>query len=42
MRGGRQPVDNAIKFTPAGRQVEIGLFAGDGESIVRVRIRVPA
>jgi signal transduction histidine kinase len=30
-------VDNAIKYTPAGGQVEIGLFQGDGESIVRVR-----
>ena len=30
-------VDNAVKFTPAGGQVEIGLFRGHGESIVRVR-----
>jgi signal transduction histidine kinase len=29
-------VDNAIKYTPAGGQVEIGLFHGKGESIVRV------
>jgi signal transduction histidine kinase len=29
-------VDNAVKFTPAGGRVEIGLFRGDGESIVRV------
>jgi signal transduction histidine kinase len=30
-------VDNAIKYTPAGGQVEIGLFRGHGESIVRVK-----
>jgi signal transduction histidine kinase len=29
-------VDNAVKFTPAGGQVEIGLFRGAGENIVRV------
>jgi signal transduction histidine kinase len=30
-------VDNAVKFTPAGGQVEIGLFRGNGESILRVK-----
>jgi signal transduction histidine kinase len=30
-------VDNAVKFTPAGGRVEIGLIRGNGESIVRVR-----
>jgi signal transduction histidine kinase len=30
-------VDNAVKYTPAGGKVEIGLFRGDGENIVRVK-----
>src|SRR6266550_9041505 len=30
-------VDNAIKYSPAGGQVEIGLFHGNREDIVRVR-----
>jgi signal transduction histidine kinase len=30
-------VDNAVKFTPAGGKVEIGLIPGDGEGIVRVK-----
>lgn len=30
-------VDNAVKFTPGGGSVEIGLIAGHGESIVRVK-----
>jgi signal transduction histidine kinase len=30
-------VDNAVKFTPAGGQVEIGLHRGNGENIVRVK-----
>jgi signal transduction histidine kinase len=30
-------VDNAVKFTPAGGRVEIGLIPGQGESIVRVK-----
>jgi signal transduction histidine kinase len=30
-------VDNAVKFTPAGGKVEIGLIPGHGEGIVRVK-----
>jgi signal transduction histidine kinase len=30
-------VDNAVKFTPAGGTVEIGLIPGQGEGIVRVK-----
>ena len=30
-------VDNAVKFTPGGGRVEIGLVPGHGESIVRVK-----
>jgi signal transduction histidine kinase len=30
-------VDNAVKFTPAGGRVEIGLLRGKGENIVRVK-----
>ncbi|SHL81709.1 Signal transduction histidine kinase [Bradyrhizobium lablabi] len=30
-------VDNAVKYTPAGGRVEIGLVRGDGENIVRVK-----
>jgi signal transduction histidine kinase len=30
-------VDNAVKFTPGGGRVEVGLIPGHGESIVRVK-----
>jgi signal transduction histidine kinase len=31
-------VDNAVKFTPAGGQVKIGLFRGNGENMCALQI----